>query len=401
MQDKKRFRIAMFGHKRIPSREGGVEVVVEEIATRMVQQGHQVTCYNRGGHHVSGSAFDAETVSDYKGVKLKTVPTIDQKGLAAVTSSFFAALCSAFGPYDVVHIHAEGPAAFCWLPKLFGKRVIVTIHGLDWQRKKWKGGFGAKYIHLGEKMAARWADEIVVLNRKEQVYFKETYGRNTILIPNGVSRPEPVQADLIKQEWGLDKDSYILYLGRLVPEKGEHYLIQAFKQVRTDKRLVIAGGASDTDAYMEQLKELAADDKRILFTGFVQGRRLQELYSNAYVYVLPSDLEGMPLSLLEAMSYGNCCLTSSIPECAEVIGNHGVTFQKGNIRDLQAQLQRLCDQPQTVLDYKRRASSYICRKYDWDIVVQQTLYLYENHLLPGARLEKDEESGWKENSMAQ
>ena len=376
-----KLKICMFGQKRIPSREGGVEVVVEELATRMAQQGHSVTCYNRGGHHVSGSSFDEETLSEYKGVRLKTVPTIDKKGLAAVTSSFFAALCSAFGAYDVVHIHAEGPAGFCWLPKLFGKRVIVTIHGLDWQREKWKGGFGSKYIHLGEKMAAKWADEIVVLNRKEQTYFKETYGRNTVFIPNGVSRPESVQADLIKRKFGLDKDSYFLYLGRLVPEKGEHYLIKAFQQIKTDKKLVIAGGASDTDAYMEELKKLAAGDERILFTGFVQGRMLQELYSNAYVYVLPSDLEGMPLSLLEAMSYGNCCLTSDIPECAEVVGHHGLTFQKGDTEDLRRVLKDLCEQPLAVQDYKRKASDYICKKYNWDVSVQQTLYLYENRMV--------------------
>ena len=111
------------------------------------------------------------------------------------------------------------PAAFCWLPKLFGKKVIVTIHGLDWQREKWKGGFGSKYIHLGEKMAAKWADEIIVLNRKEQTYFKETYSRNTVFIPNGVSRPERVQADLIKQEFGLEKDSYSSILGVWSPKK--------------------------------------------------------------------------------------------------------------------------------------------------------------------------------------
>lgn len=178
-------------------------------------------------------------------------------------------------------------------------------------------------------------------------------------------------------------------------------MIEAFHNVKTDKKLVIAGGTSDTDTYMEQLKELAAGDERIIFTGFVQGRRLQELYSNAYVYVLPSDLEGMPLSLLEAMSYGNCCLTSNIPECAEVIGNHGVTFQKSNVEDLELQLQMLCDQPQTVLNYKRRASDYICRKYDWDVIVQQTLYLYENNLFPSTLSEKSEESVWNENIMAQ
>ena len=383
---KSKVNICMFGQKRIPSREGGVEVVVEELATRMAQQGHSVTCYNRGGHHVSGSAFDMETRSEYKDVMLKTVPTIDKKGLAAVTSSFFAAVCSAFGAYDVVHIHAEGPAAFCWLPKLFGKRVIVTVHGLDWQREKWKGGFGSKYIHLGEKMAVKWADEIIVLNRKEQAYFKERYGRNTIYIPNGVSRPEAEKADLITREFGLQKDTYLLYLGRLVPEKGEHYLIEAFKQIKTDKKLVIAGGASDTDAYAKRLRELAADDERIVFTGFIQGRRLQELYSNAYIYVLPSDLEGMPLSLLEAMSYGNCCLTSDIPECTEVIGYHGATFKKGDVNDLQNCLQKLCGDQAKIYDYKRRAANYICKKYDWDIVVQQTLYLYKNRARPEAQL---------------
>ena len=377
MQDKKRLRIAMFGHKRIPSREGGVEVVVEELATRMAKEGHRVTCYNRGGHHVSGAEFDTQDQSECKGVKIKTVPTIEKKGLAAVSASFFAAICSAFGRYDVVHIHAEGPASFCWLPRLMGKKVIVTVHGLDWQREKWKGGFASKYIHFGEKMAVKWADEMIVLSREVQKYFKDNYNRNTVFIPNGVTRPEKKKADLISQQFGLQKNSYILYLGRIVPEKGEHYLIQAFKQLETDKKLVIAGGASDTDDYMKQLKELASDDDRIVVTGFVQGELLQELYSNAYVYVLPSDLEGMPLSLLEAMSFGNCCLTSDIPECTEVIGHHGFSFKNGNVEDLKEKLQELCKQESTVHDYQEKASDYICRKYDWDVIVQKTLMLYQ------------------------
>lgn len=375
MKDK--LKIAMFGHKRIPSREGGVEIVVKELATRMSKEGHKVTCYNRGGHHVSGSEFDTEEKTEFHGVKIKTVPTIEKKGLAAVSASFFAAICSAFGNYDVVHIHAEGPASFCWLPRLMGKKVIVTIHGLDWQREKWNGGFASKYIHFGERMAAKWADEIIVLSREVQKYFKDEYGRNTVFIPNGVTRAEKHNADLISQKFGLQKDTYILYLGRIVPEKGEHYLIQAFKQIETDKKLVIAGGASDTDDYLKSLKELASGEERIIFTGFVQGELLQELYSNAYVYVLPSDLEGMPLSLLEAMSFGNCCLTSDIPECTEVIGYHGVSFKKGDVSDLKDKLQELCDQEANVRDYQKRASDYICRKYDWDIIVQKTLMLYQ------------------------
>lgn len=374
---KYKLKIAMFGHKRIPSREGGIEIVVEELTTRMAQKGYEVTCYNRSGHHVSGSEFDANVGCIFKGVHLKTVPTIEKKGLAAVSASFFAAICSAFRRYDVVHIHAEGPASFCWLPHLMGKKVIVTIHGLDWQREKWKGGFASKYIHFGERMAVKWADEIIVLSREVQKYFKDNYNRNTIFIPNGVTRPEKKKADLISQKFGLQKNSYILYLGRIVPEKGEHYLIQAFKQLETDKKLVIAGGASDTDDYMKQLKELASDDERIIFTGFVQGKLLQELYSNAYLYVLPSNLEGMPLSLLEAMSFGNCCLTSDIPECAEVIGQHGFSFKKGNVEDLKEKLQELCNQGATVCDYQEKASDYICRKYDWNVIVEKTLMLYQ------------------------
>ena len=218
-----------------------------------------------------------------------------------------------------MHIHAEGPAFFCWIPKLFGKRVISTIHGLDWAREKWKFGVGSKFIRQGEKNAVKYADEIIVLSKGVQKYFMETYGRETHFIPNGVNRPEVREAKLITDHFGLEKDSYILFLGRLVPEKGIRYLVEAFKNVKTDKKLVIAGGSSDTDSFMEELKELAKGDDRILFTGFVQGAMLDELYSNAYIYTLPSDLEGMPLSLLEAMSYGNCCLVSDIPECAEVV----------------------------------------------------------------------------------
>ena len=180
-------RIAMVGHKRVPSREGGIEVVVEELAARMVMHGHSVTCYNRTGHHVSGKEYDIEHLDEYRGIRLKRVPTIDRKGLAAVTSSFFGCLAAAFGPYDVVHIHAEGPAMFSWLPRLTGKRVVLTVHGLDWARDKWKGSFGSWYIHTGEKTGVRFAHEIIVLNHSTQKYFQDTYGRATRYIPNGVN----------------------------------------------------------------------------------------------------------------------------------------------------------------------------------------------------------------------
>ena len=373
---KEKLNIAMFGQKRIPSREGGVEIVVEELCSRMVAQGHNVTCYDRGGHHVSGSEYDSKRLKEYKGIRLKTVPTIEKKGLAAVSSSFFAALCCAFGRYDIVHIHAEGPAFFAWLPKLFGKKVIVTIHGLDWQREKWKSGFGSKFIHQGEKNAVKYADEIIVLSKGVQDYFEKEYGRKTVFIPNGVNRPKIQEAELITEKYGLEKDSYILFLGRLVPEKGIRYLVEAFKNVKTDKKLVIAGGSSDTDSFMNELKDLAKDDDRIIFTGFVQGQIFKELYSNAYVYTLPSDLEGMPLSLLEAMSYGNCCLVSNIPECTEVVEDKALVFKKSDVNDLFTKIQKACDHPEMVMKIKEQATDFIFRKYNWDFVTKETMNLY-------------------------
>ena len=372
---KGKLAIAMFGQKRL-SREGGIEIVVKELCTRMTQNGYKVTCYNRSGHHVSGAEYDRKT--EYEGICQKYVPTIEKKGLAAVSSSFFAALYSAFGKYDVVHIHAEGPAFFAWLPKLFGKRVIVTIHGIDWQREKWKSGFGSKFIRQGEKNAVKYADEIIVLmlSKGVQDYFKNTYGRETRFIPNGVNRPSIRKAKLITEQYGLTKDSYVLFLGRVVPEKGIRYLVEAFKDVKTDKKLIIAGGSSDTDSFMKEVKELAKDDDRITFTGFVQEQLLDELYSNSYIYTLPSDLEGMPLSLLEAMSYGNCCLVSNISECAEVVEDKAVIFEKANVDDLREKLQALCDHPEKVAEYKAQAADFICKKYNWDEVVKRTVELY-------------------------
>lgn len=368
-------KIAMFGHKRVPSREGGVEIVVGELSRRMAALGHEVTCYNRSGHHVSGSEFDGAEIS-LENVRLKAVPTLNKKGLAAVTSSFFAAVTCAFSRAEIVHIHAEGPAFMCWLPRLFGKRIVVTVHGLDWQREKWKDGFGAKYIRWGEKMAVRFADEIIVLSRNVQRYFRETYDRETVWIPNGITKPENVPVQEIRSRFGLEKDGYILFLGRLVQEKGIHYLIEAYQNLRTEKKLVIAGGASDSDAYVQKLKTMASDSPNILFTGFVQGRMLEELYSNAYLYVLPSNVEGMPLSLLEAMSYGNCCVVSDIPECVEVVEDKACLFPRGNAAALRDCLQALCGDPAMVEKYRQTASAFISGRYHWDDVTRKTLELY-------------------------
>ena len=373
--------IAMLGHKHMLSREGGIEIVVKELATRLASRSHYVVVYDRSSSHVSGASVD--NVNEYQGVMIRRVWTVERKGLAAMTSSFSATLRAARSSADVVHIHAEGPAAMCGLIRLIGhrdsngnkKRIIVTIHGLDWQRAKW-GGFASKYIKFGEKQAVKYADEIIVLSRGVQEYFRSTYGRETVFIPNGVTVPSPVEARLIKEKWGLSKDSYVLFLGRIVPEKGLRYLVEAWKGIRSDKKLVIAGGSSDTQDFMMELENMAAGDDRIIFTGFQQGRILEELYSNAYIYTLPSDLEGMPLSLLEAMSYGNCCVVSGIDEMTEVVEDKAITFRHSDVADLRNVLQSLIDDPERVERYKESAAEYICDKYNWDDVVERTLELY-------------------------
>ena len=369
-------KISMIGHRQIPSREGGVEIVVQELSTRMVKKGHEVICYNRRGKILMDNNKSIKKLKEYQGVKIKRVWTINKKGLAAMTSSFFGTLKILFSRAKIVHYHAEGPCAWMWIIRLFSrKKIIATIHGLNWKSPKWKG-FGAKYIKFGEKVAVKCAHEIIVLSESTKEYFKETYNRDTIFIPNGVSKPVLREANIIKRKYGLEKDNYILFLGRIEPVKGIHYLIDAYKNTKTEKKLVIAGGVSEVDSYYNELLEKANGNNNIIFTGFVQDNELDELYSNSYIYVLPSDAEGMPLSLLEAMSYGNCCLTSNIKECTEVIEDKGIFFKKSNVKDLTLTLQKLCNNEEEVKKYKKISQEYILSKYNWDKVVDDTLSVY-------------------------
>lgn len=379
----KKLRIAMIGHKRIPSREGGVEIVVEELAVRMAALGHRVDAYNRYGHHVSGKKYDQEYGwkgrKFYKGVRVYIIPTFRSSSLNAIVYSFFATIRALFGRYDVLHYHAEGPCAMLWLPKLFHRRIVVTVHGLDWQRAKW-GNLASYVIKFGEKMAAKYADEVIVLSENVQKYFADTYHRKVTYIPNGISRPALREAQMITEKYGLKKDGYLLSLGRIVPEKGLHYLIEAFAKIDTDMKLVIAGGNSHAVEYMDRIHRMAAQDDRIIMTDFVQGQMLEELYSNAYAFVLPSDVEGMALTLLEAMSFGNCCLVSDICENTEVVEDKALVFRKGDTKDLRQKLQYMLAHPEVVHEYGAQSADFICGKYNWDEVVGETIRLYRTDL---------------------
>lgn len=368
-------RIAMIGHKRYGSREGGVEVVVTELARRMAALGHEVTCYDRSGSDVmTGDAADCrERVVD--GVRVVPVKTVDKKGLAALSSSYFATLTAIKDRPDVIHYHAEGPCMPLPLAKRAGIRTVATIHGLDWQRAKW-GKLASTYIKMGERAAATKTDGLVVLSKSARSYFEDVYGRLATFIPNGIEPKHPRPVNQIKDKWGLGEGSYLLYLGRLVPEKRPELLIDAFKKLNTNKRLVIAGGGSDTSEYEASLRNAAQGDPRILFTGFVSSEPLEELYSNCYAYVLPSDVEGMPMSLLEAMAYGRCCVTSDIPECADVLAGNGVTFEKGCADSLRAALQDMLADGGRTAALGAAAKAHVEKTYNWDSVVERTLAVY-------------------------
>lgn len=369
-------KIAMIGHKRIPSREGGVEIVVDEIATRLIRRGYHVDAYNRSGYHVSGKQFDEKRGRVYNGVRLLTIPTFKSSSLNAIVYAFLATIRALAGGYGVIHYHAEGPCVMIGIAKLTRKPVVATIHGLDWQRAKW-GNLATRVLRYGEKQAASKADEIIVLSRNVQEYFREQYGRETVFIPNGIERPRLRRSREISKKYGLKKDGYILFLARLVPEKGAHYLIEAFKLLKTDKKLVIAGGESHAAEYMDKIHRYVEDDENIVMTGFVQGRTLEELLSNAYLFALPSDVEGMAMSLLEAMSYGNCCLVSDIPENLEVVEDKAPCFKKGSVSDLKEKLEYLLENGAVVEEYKEGSSQFICEKYNWEDVVDKTIRVYE------------------------
>ncbi len=379
-------KIAMIGHKRIPSREGGVEIVVEELATRLVKMGHSVTVYNRMGRHVSDKNADKEArkLKRYKGIRIVHIPTPNMKALNAFVYSFIATIGALLGNYDVIHYHAEGPSVMLIFPHMFGIRTITTIHGLDWQRAKW-GGFATKYLKLGEKIAAKYSDEVIVLSRNVQQYFLDTYNRQTIYIPNGVNKTEFKEPDKIAKKFSLEKDKYLLYLGRIVPEKGIHYLLKAFSKVDTDMKLVIAGGGSHSSEYVQKVQEMAAKDKRVVMTGFVQGDTLTELFSNCYMYVLPSDIEGMPISLLEAMSFGRKCLASDIPENSEACCEYAKYFKKSDVNDLALKLKDSIDNPESFHSFDE-IMDYCYKRFDWNKVTGASARLYIDTILNVERI---------------
>ena len=373
-------KVAMIGHKVVPSRRGGIENVLTTLCPLLSELDVDVTCYNRSTDKVEHEYVGTVVNKQYKNIKLKNAWTVDFKGLSAMIASFTAAIGATFSKYDILHFHAEGPCAAMWIPKMFGKRCVATVHGLDWQREKWGKGFASKYIKFGERVMVKCADEIIVLSESAKNYFKETYNRETVLIHNGISRPIKKEANLITEKFNLHKDEYICIVSRLTAEKGVHYLIEAFNSIKTDKKLVIAGDTSDTDEYVANLKKMAENNSNIIFTGFISGDTLAEIYSNAYLVTLPSDIEGMSLSLLEALAYGNAVLCSDILENTSVTEDKAMHFAKSNVEDLANKLQTLCSNEEIVSKLKNGVDDFVLNKYSWNDVATDTYNLYKRVL---------------------
>ncbi|MGC1456581.1 MAG: glycosyltransferase family 4 protein [Nitrospirota bacterium] len=359
-------KIAFLAVKGMPQ-GGGIEKVTEEIGSRLVAKGHEVVVYSSRDYGTSDGF--------YKGMQIRTVPSVNTKALHKLSICWRATLdvmrrCDS----DLVHVHAVGPSLFSIFPRMRGIPTVVQTHGLEWQRDKW-GLIGKTFLRLSDYSVVYFPSKATSVSKVQKTYYEQKFGREVIYIPNGVS---PVER--LKPQWILDQgllpDRYILFAARLVPEKGAHFLIEAFSKLKTEMKLVIAGDAAHAEPYKARLRSLAGEDQRILFPGFVTGGPLKELFSNAYLFCLPSTLEGLPMALLEAMNYGNCCVSSNIPENLEAVEDHGYTFRNRDAGDLRRVLTDLIEHPQKVYEKKRPALEHVQRNYSWDKVTEQMEALY-------------------------
>jgi len=350
-------RIAMLGTKGIPY-PAGIENFAEEISARLVERGHTVTVYSRAA---------TESPSSYRGVEVRTLGGVNTAGLDAFSHTAVATLDAMSRHYDVLHYHAVGPSLFCGLPHLSGMKTVAHVHALDWQRAKW-GAAARGVLQAGEWAAAHLPDRTLAISHGICDYIAERYGRRAFYVPTGVNVNVPPEVRSIAG-LGLQGDDYVLFLGRLVPEKGCHYLLEAFSQISTDARLVIAGGSSHSDGYAAEIQALAARDPRVILTGYVSGRLMEELLAHCLVYVLPSDLEGLPHSLLQAMSYERCCLVSNIPSCIEALGGAGYSFPAASVSMLREALTTLLEDRELRLARGHDARERVLDAYSWEKVV--------------------------------
>jgi glycosyltransferase involved in cell wall biosynthesis len=361
----KRMRVAFIGGRGVVSKYSGIEAYYEEVGKRLVELGYDVTVYCR--------SYFTPARETYNGMRLVRLPTIRSKHLETPIHTLLSSLHAAFSGCDVVHYHALGSALFSFLPRIFGKKTAVTVQGLDWRRKKW-GRFASRVLRLGELASARLPDATMVVSRTLQEYYRLNYGIETAYIPNGGTLRQRSSLAHLKQ-WGLVPDNYILFAGRLSPEKNCHLLIDAYESLTTSAKLVFAGGSSHTDAYAESLHRRAGEN--IVFTDWVAGDALTDLVTNAALFVLPSDLEGLSLALLDAMGAGTCVLASDVPENREVVEGAGFTFHAGDVKDLARMLDLLLSHERMRSVAARLARDRVQDQYQWPQIAKQIAAVYE------------------------
>jgi len=363
-------RLAMLCIKGLPPRYSGFETAVDEISRRLVQFGHEVVVYNRTG-------LSTHPGKDYHGVQLVTLPTVQTKNLSAIVHSALSTLNVLFRPVDVVHYFITGTTLFAFLPRLFGKKVVCSVDGTDWQRAKW-GRLARAYLKLSERLAVLFCNAIIADSREVQDYYREKYGVDATLITYVVHDSVSTRGEWLER-LGLSPREYVLFVGRLVPENCVHHLIAAYQQLRTDKKLVIVGDDPWGKTYIGRLKSTL--DSRIIFTGGIYGEGYAELQKNAYLFVLPDEVGGTHPALVEAMGFGNCVLVNDTPSNLEVISDSGFSYQGAQEeRDLCRQMQMLIDNPSVVAEYRRKAREHARASYTWERVVLQHEHLYR-HLL--------------------
>ncbi|NNF06922.1 MAG: glycosyltransferase family 4 protein [Candidatus Eisenbacteria bacterium] len=359
-------RIAMIGQKGIPATYGGIERHVEEIGARLVKRGHSVRVYTRK-HYAPGS-------TPHLGMERSERFSLNTKHLDALTHSLSSSLDVLFRPVDLVHFHALGPSSLAWLPRLRGIPTVVTLHGLDWEREKW-GRMASYILEKCEYPALHFPKRCIVVSKTLRKYFEEKYLIRPTYIPNGVKDAVHQSASLLER-WGVQSGEYFVFVGRLTPEKGTHLLIDAFGQMKTNKKLVIAGGSAATDDYVADLKTRA--NENVIFTDYVHGEELEALWGHSYAVVLPSTLEGLSIALLEGLSYGKCVLVSDIPENLEVVEDYCPQFESKNVSSLREALEALDRNPHQVQNYERLVNENLKARFQWDTVVDQLDSLYRS-----------------------
>lgn len=368
-------KIAVIGAKGLPAKQGGVEHHCEELYSRMVKQGHSVDLFARSSY--TGCRLLCH--DEFQGIQVISLPSLNLKGMDALLSAAMGGVASSGTRYDIVHFHALGPALFSWLPRIASfAKVVVTCHGLDWRRAKW-GGASSHLLRVGESTAVRFADELIVVSEELRSYFMQTYGREPVYIPNATSSLSESDPNFsYGTSLGLKQGAYILFLGRLVPEKCPDLLIKAFQTLKpTGWKLVLVGGSSDTDLFSSELIKMAARSTDVVFTGELRGSYLAEILRGAGLFVLPSEVEGLPMAMLEAMQEGIPVLTSDIPVHQQLTaGERGMLFQVGDVDSCVRCLDWALRHPQKLAAMAKKAQKYVQVNHNWDYITSKTLKLY-------------------------